>query len=304
MQEQKQDLQKKKIKVTAHLPTDTGHKKVNDVQIYYELYGSSTAPVMFLHHGWRSSSNAWWKLVPHLCTKYRVIVIDLRGCNNSSKPEQEEDYTLAKYAQDVTALLQVFGVKSCTFIGHSLGGLVGMYLAINHPEFIDRLILVAPSFAKGLKLDPQNEAAMLAQYLHVNAGTEDRLVKQSKETTPRPEAYTDDGVRYAVQLSMRCNSAHVLGSWQALKNANLDLTKIKQPTLLCGASNDMLLMGEIAEYKRLPNATLHVFSRTGHSIAREVPQELAAVIEDFMTNGILKLPLGYAMPNQEGSEVS
>lgn len=85
---------------------------------------------------------AFWK--PQLAaleTRYRVIVYDHRGCGANTGP-LPEPYSIAHMADDVVEILDAAGVENCHFVGHALGGLVGLELALKAPERLASLTLV------------------------------------------------------------------------------------------------------------------------------------------------------------------
>jgi pimeloyl-ACP methyl ester carboxylesterase len=59
------------------------------------------------------------------------------------------------------------------------------------------------------------------------------------------------------------------------------------PTLLIAGAADGLLLANLADFQKLPNATLHVFSRVGHGVPSDVPDEFCAVVADFMQHGVV-----------------
>ncbi|MBH1997571.1 MAG: alpha/beta fold hydrolase [Sphingomonadaceae bacterium] len=74
---------------------------------------------------------------------YRVILPDLIGYGQSSKPE-DIDYTLELFTNTLYEALQAQGVEKATLVGNSLGGGIAIQMALDHPEFVDKLILMAP----------------------------------------------------------------------------------------------------------------------------------------------------------------
>ena len=65
------------------------------------------------------------------------------------------------------------------------------------------------------------------------------------------------------------------------------LHEIATPTLVIAGAADGLLAGNLDDFRRLPNATLHVFSRVAHGIPREVPAAFARVLDDFLRHGVV-----------------
>ncbi len=102
--------------------------------------GRPTRDVVLLVHGLAGSSRTWDQVVPTLAGEYDVIAPDLLGHGESAKPLG--DYSLGAFASGLRDLLAVLDVPSATIVGHSFGGGVAMQLAYQHPELVDRLVLV------------------------------------------------------------------------------------------------------------------------------------------------------------------
>jgi 4,5:9,10-diseco-3-hydroxy-5,9,17-trioxoandrosta-1(10),2-diene-4-oate hydrolase len=104
------------------------------------------APVVFIHGsgpGASGQSNFRQNAGAFASAGYRVILPDLIGYGHSSKPEGI-DYTLELFTDSLYEALTKHGIDKATLVGNSLGGGIAIQLALDHPEFIDRLILMAP----------------------------------------------------------------------------------------------------------------------------------------------------------------
>lgn len=119
---------------------------VNNARLWYDAAGEG-APIL-LHHGYTASRDNWQPVGRILEHKYRVVIMECRGCGQSE--HTEEGNNLEQFAEDAVALMRELGHDSFTFVGHSMGGGVGMTIAINHPEALDKLVLVGSVGAKGL----------------------------------------------------------------------------------------------------------------------------------------------------------
>ncbi len=95
---------------------------------------------ILLIHGLAGSSKTWNAVMPVLAEQFDVIAPDLLGHGESAKPVG--DYSLGAFASGLRDLLAVVDVQTVTIVGHSFGGGVAMQLAYQHPELLDRLILV------------------------------------------------------------------------------------------------------------------------------------------------------------------
>jgi pimeloyl-ACP methyl ester carboxylesterase len=109
-----------------------------------ERPGSGT-PVVCLHGIWD-----WWRYFRPLVTDdgtlsgRQLVMLDLRGHGESSKPDDPSEYGWDDYAADVTALIRQEGYARVTLLGHSLGALTALLVAAELPERVETLILEDP----------------------------------------------------------------------------------------------------------------------------------------------------------------
>jgi 3-oxoadipate enol-lactonase len=107
--------------------------------IHYELSGPNEAPVLVLSHALGTNLTLWDQQVEALRGSFRLLRYDSRGHGRS--PADQGPYTISLLAFDVLSLLDELGIGKAHFCGISMGGLVGQYLAVHHPERIASLIL-------------------------------------------------------------------------------------------------------------------------------------------------------------------
>ncbi|WP_418499361.1 alpha/beta fold hydrolase [Flagellimonas sp.] len=121
------------------MPGFSSHfQKVNGIHIHYVM-GGSGEPLILLP-GWPQT---WWSyrhIMPLLAEKYSVIAVDLRGMGDSDKPE--EGYSKKNMADDIMELIAALGYDKVHMAGHDIGANVAYSFAVNHPESIDKLILL------------------------------------------------------------------------------------------------------------------------------------------------------------------
>lgn len=100
------------------------------------------SPVVLVH-GWSLSHEAWGETISFLeAAGHRVVALDLRG-HGASKEPADGAYAISDLAADVAAVLEVLDLRHATVVGWSLGGMVGLRVAADHPERVGRLVLVA-----------------------------------------------------------------------------------------------------------------------------------------------------------------
>lgn len=113
------------------------------VALHHVSDGPADAPVLVMAGSLGSTTEMWRPQLPVLAARFRVVRIDLRGHGGS--PATSGAYSLAELAGDVLALLDRLDLRRVHWCGLSLGAMVGMYLASEAPERIDRLALCCTS---------------------------------------------------------------------------------------------------------------------------------------------------------------
>lgn len=257
---------------------------LNGIDLYYEDVGESRdgEPPLLFHHGYTSSHERWDALVGALRDRYRCVRFDARGTGASARPAT--GYGIDAYVGDVLALAGALGIERFTFIGHSLGGGVGYSLALNHPQRLHKLILLAPIPADGGEIPQPERQARLAPWYAKDLAL---LTRQRLYGSARPPS-EEEAERNARRV-LAVSEGHMTETLDAMEALRLGdrLGEITTPTLIIAAAADALLPYNLQDFARLPNATLHVFSRVGHGIPSEVPAALARVLPDFLTHGVV-----------------
>jgi 3-oxoadipate enol-lactonase len=113
------------------------------LELPYRIDGADDAPPLLLSNSLGSTAEMWDPQIPALAERFRVIRYEIRG--HDGAPVPDGPYTLDDLGRDAVALLGRLGVERAHFAGLSLGGMIGMWLAINAPERIDRLVLLCTS---------------------------------------------------------------------------------------------------------------------------------------------------------------
>lgn len=117
--------------------------KVNGININFELSGSNDGPTVVLHHPLATNLTSWDELTEALEPRYRVLRLDARGHGKSDAPKGA--YTFEMLAKDVVDLMTNCGIDKAHFVGLSMGGMVGQYLGLLHPDRFHSLCLVSTS---------------------------------------------------------------------------------------------------------------------------------------------------------------
>ena len=121
----------------------SGYAPVNGVRIWYAVFGAGK-PVLFVHGG-LANSNYWGNQVRALvAAHYKVIVMDSRGHGRSTRDTRPYGYDLM--ADDVVSLLDFLKIPKVALIGWSDGAIIGLDIAMRHPERLTKLFAFAANY--------------------------------------------------------------------------------------------------------------------------------------------------------------
>lgn len=211
------------------------------VRIACRFDGDPGLPVLVLSNSIATDLHMWDAQIPALSARFRVLRYDARGHGGSDAPVGA--YSLDRLGRDVLELLDALGLERVHFLGLSLGGFVGQWLAIHAPQRIDRLVLSntsahlgpAAAFDERIReaLAAPDMSAIAAQFLR-NWFPPAML----DAADPRIEPFRE------VLLAMR--AAGLAGSFAAVRDADLRRTSalIAAPTLVIAGRSDPVTLAE------------------------------------------------------------
>src|SRR5690349_24626992 len=113
--------------------------KVNGTELNYEVSGKEGAPWLVLSHSLACTVRMWDPQVAAFKDRYRILNYDMRGHGASGAPSGA--YSLDLLADDVLALMKECGIKRATFMGLSIGGMIGQTLALKNPAPFEKMVL-------------------------------------------------------------------------------------------------------------------------------------------------------------------
>jgi pimeloyl-ACP methyl ester carboxylesterase len=125
------------------VPDESGFVTRDGARLYYAVFHRRAGRPVVLLHGGLSSSDSWGFEVPRLAG-HTVVVMDSRGQGRSSRPEAALTYSAM--ASDVVAVLDRLHLKRASVVGASDGGIIGLLLAIEHPDRVDKLFCWGGNF--------------------------------------------------------------------------------------------------------------------------------------------------------------
>ena len=249
--------------------------EVDGLRVHVELAGSG--PPLVLLHGWGSSAQSFSILVPALARQYRVCAVDFPGFGLSEAPPSV--WGVDDFATSVLALLQRLGIEHAHLLGHSHGGRVGIAIAAQYPQLVDKLVLVDSAGIRPprtLRLRLRGATARAGRQLlsHRLAGAPGRRALHA--------LYTSLG------MSDYANAGPLRATFVRIVNEDLSgrLPAIAAPTLVVWGSGDTetpLWMGERMA-QTIPNARLVILENAGHYCFLDSPRSFEASVLDFLAD--------------------
>ncbi len=125
-----------------------GYADSNGVKIHYASLGKG--PLIVMIHGFPDYWYTWRNQMEALSANYQAVAIDQRGYNLSDKPKGVENYDVRLLVGDVIAVIKHLGRDKAIIVGHDWGGMVAWQLAINAPQFVDKLIILNLPHPRGI----------------------------------------------------------------------------------------------------------------------------------------------------------
>ena len=259
---------------------------VNGISFYYEVSGSG--PSIILCHGYTGSHQDWMFQVPVLAQKHQVVTIDHRGHGTSDAPSSADAYSIPTLGDDLYGLLNYLDIAGCCLVGHSMGGLVALQLALYQPHIVSSLVLV--DTASG-PLDIPGHADRRAKLLEIarTDGMEavfDYDAKNNPLSLRRSERYPRLFNRSKQKiLDMPVDGYVYMG--QALSECD-DLTgrlkEIAVPTLVIVGEEDLPFQQPSRTLAEgILNGQLRVVPQALHCPQEEEPETFNQILLEFLT---------------------
>lgn len=230
--------------------------QLNGIRLYYEVYGDG--PALLQIHGNGGSIAAMGNQIQFFAPHYKVIAADSRGHGKSEMGPGRLTYD--QQAEDLNALLDRLQVKSVNVLGWSDGGIIGLLLAIHHPDKVAKLAIM------GANLNPEGAYPWALEWVAKMNGTVDEKIAAGDKSQP-----------WAVikqQLGL-------LGTQPQIPVG--DLAKITAPVLVMAGDKDVI-RGEhtLQIFEHLAKAHLAIFPGSTHMIPWTNPALFNSTVANFL----------------------
>jgi pimeloyl-ACP methyl ester carboxylesterase len=241
-------------------------------------------PVVLLH-GMGGEGARWMPTIKTVATKWRAIAPDQIGFGQSDKPLTA--YHTGVFAGFIAGFLNAIAVPRATFIGQSMGAAVALYLAVHHPEMVERLVLTNGGGYRSAS-DPPPPPPNWRDRQMANAGTLQESRQYLEKLYYNRALVTDKLVEH--NLILRLRSAYTIESMQTANARGLgaiseeEVCSIKAPTLLLWGMNDPLSPVANADklHAAIKNSRKVLIDKAGHFPFLEHPEKFNEVVLEFL----------------------
>jgi len=230
--------------------------QVNGIRLYYETYGSG--PPLLLIHGNGGSIEAMRHQIEYFSKEYHVVVADSRGHGKSGLGA--EPLTYVQMAEDLNLLLERLNLQSVYVLGWSDGGILGLLLAMKHPEKARKLAIMGAN----LRADGSYQWLSYEEIQRLQARI-DSKISQGDQSKP-----------------WRRIKQHTLLVVEQPNIPAFQLEAVRAPTLVMAGDKDVIRDDHTLEiFHALPNAHLCIFPGATHMIPWEDPSAFNQTVESF-----------------------
>ncbi|HEX2240108.1 MAG TPA: alpha/beta hydrolase [Actinomycetota bacterium] len=276
-------------------------------RLWVEEAGPETKRGAVFLHGLALRTDAWYYQLAGL-GDHRLVFYDLRG-HGLSQPKGDDEYTMARLAEDLRVVLDDCGLEEAVLVGHSTGGMTVLRYCVDHVaelgERVRGIVLVNTTYRPAT--ETLAGGALVARV--------ERLIRKPLDFLGTQAAYVDnlrkivrpsDAVFWAVALAG-------FGRWASAKQIDFtydmlaetptdvifDLIKcyrdfnvsdvvadINVPALVVGGTSDRITIADASQYlaEHLPKAELHLFARCGHMAMMERHRDFNELLEGFLND--------------------
>jgi pimeloyl-ACP methyl ester carboxylesterase len=267
--------------------------QVDGLRVRYVRAGKG--PPVVLLHGFASSCYSWAEVIPPLAATHDVVALDMPGFGGS---DVRADLTAATLARAVIGLLDQLGLRRVTLVGHSLGGAVAAGIGASSPDRVGALVLVD---AAGFNFAPADRPWILGLLSSPAGVLFDRLpVRRRAVALGLRQVFYDDALVNPERVDEYTAPLLRPGTVPALRSIlhshdRLGLPEavasLRQPTLVIWGAEDAWIPVAHADrfVAAIPGARKVVLPRCGHMPQEERPEEVVAVLREFLA-GIAQSP--------------
>uniref|UniRef100_B8HRV1 Alpha/beta hydrolase fold protein n=1 Tax=Cyanothece sp. (strain PCC 7425 / ATCC 29141) TaxID=395961 RepID=B8HRV1_CYAP4 len=269
----------------------------NGVKLHYVTQGEG--PLMLMLHGFPEFWYSWRHQIPEFAKDHKVVALDLRGYNDSDKPQDAGSYSMDELLLDVEGVLQGLGYDRCILVGHDWGGAIAWCFASVYPQYVEKLIILnmphPAKFRQGLRTLEQLQRSWyvflfqlpwVPEFL-LEWGSYRAIGTMLRETAVQKEAFSaQDLEAYKDAAAKRGALTAMLNYYRNLFPGMLEQEwePITVPTLLIWGESDVALNKDLTYGTEayVPNLRIHYIANSGHWVQQEQPQLVNQYMREFV----------------------
>jgi len=258
--------------------------RVSGVDLACESFGTGPRDLLFIHgYMVRGTGRLYAPLYEQLGSHFRVLAIDLRGHGGSSGITDAT--TFDELATDIAAAVHELGLDQPIYVGHSLGGLLGLRTELECPGIFGGIVLLAPAAATGAGAsDPASlDRAVQLHRDHKAMAANFRGIY----VRDVPDSHIGEVVEAACLLDPAFNEDWLTREWPTV-DISRRLQEIETPTLVLNGARDNIVSPD-AQHRTamsLPRCKEVTFTDEGHMLPLESPERTAREIVSFYDDEI------------------
>jgi 3-oxoadipate enol-lactonase len=256
---------------------------INGYELAYSLRGDQQRPVVVLSHALATSMDIWAYQLPLLAHRFRVLLYDLRGHGRSAAPG--DSYTMHELASDLAALLDYLKISRATFVGLSIGGMVGQVFALHYPEKLSGLVLCST----GSRTEQQAKATIEERINRVRA---EGLKSQVQSTLTRwfSSRFIEGSpatMAWVSDLILATSVDGYIGCGRALQGLDVTdaLSEVRVKTLLIPGEHDLAFPEKVSRtiQEKIANSDLILLKGGAHLGNVEQSHLFNEILLDFLS---------------------
>ncbi|MCU0545059.1 MAG: alpha/beta hydrolase [Oscillatoriaceae cyanobacterium Prado104] len=272
----------------------------NGIKLHYVTQGEG--PLMLMLHGFPEFWYSWRNQIPEFASDYKVVAVDLRGYNDSDKPQDKSAYVMAEFVKDVKGVIQGLGYQSCVLVGHDWGGAIAWNFAYDYPGMVDKLIVMnlphPAKFVEGLRTPQQLlkswyilffQLPVLPELL-IQLGDYQALDRALKGMAVDKSIFTEtDLAAYKDAAAKRGALTATINYYRNIPQGLFDRATwsvLEVPTLMIWGENDLALGKELTygteEYVR--DFQIHYIPNCSHWVQQEQPELVNSYMREFLAS--------------------
>ena len=257
-------------------------------------WGDPSLPTLLFLHGGNQSAHSWDLVSLHLADRFHIIAPDQRG-HGDSEWARDADYSSHAMAADAHAILSHFNIDQPIVIGHSMGGMNTLRLALEKPDLLDRLVLVdvGPELSEAGAKTIRNFVVDNREFDDL----EDFIQNVQKYDPYRSREHIERTVKYNLleradgkYISKRDHGPRLATTQMQREQSDRfflsDASAISQPTLVIRGADSNLFSPEAAQRfaEALPQGQLKTVSDSGHNVHGQNTSGFIAALIPFLTS--------------------